>query len=70
MCTYYFSDISKPEIGKEYVFALHKYLNSFSPPACAVWYLEVENNKVKGKITSDIESIAYNKLNSLENCGN
>lgn len=69
-CTYYNYEDFRTEEEKEYVFVLYQYLNSFSPPGCAVWYLEIENDIVKGKISSNKESIAYNKLNRLNDCGN
>lgn len=70
MCTYYHDNLNMSQEGKEYLFALYQYENNFTAPSCAVWYLEVENDLVKGSITAEIKSIAYHKLNSLKSCGN
>lgn len=66
LCT---SSIDGLEDGKEYIFALSNYSDSFHPLACSVWFLEIDNEVVKGKIAPGIESVDYDDLGSLDNCG-
>lgn len=66
-CDYYTDPL---EVGKEYIFALSTYNNSFSLIACTISYLKIENEVISGKIAPGIESLDYFDLANLEGCGN
>ena len=66
-CTIFFAGL---EDGKEYVIALARDNEHLIPLHCAIFFLEIENEIVKGKIAPDLESIAYGELGNLEGCGN
>lgn len=66
-CDLYMSEL---EAGKEYIFALSDYDNDFSLVPCAISFLKIEDEVVKGKIAPGVESIDYYDLVTLEGCGN
>lgn len=66
-CTNFYGDF---EVGKEYIFALGNTGDGYFALSCGIWYLEIEDEVVKGNITPEIESIDYHNLSSLSECGN
>lgn len=66
-CTLFSNDLKENE---EYIFALNKGNDKFIPIGCAIWFLKIEDEIVKGKITSGIESLPYKEMAFLKNCGN
>ncbi|MFK7771805.1 MAG: T9SS type A sorting domain-containing protein [Saprospiraceae bacterium] len=56
--------------GTEFIFALANYDNNFFLVPCAISYLKIENEVIKGKIAPGIESLDYFDLANLEGCGN
>lgn len=67
-CTLYLNEV---EEGEEYIFALSKDNdNNFYLLSCAISFLKIENELVKGKVAPGVESIDYKDMASLETCGN
>lgn len=65
-CTLYVHEL---EFGAEYIFALKEFEGDFSLLNCAVSFLKIENEVVKGAIAPGINSMDYKDLASLETCG-
>lgn len=63
------SDYVILEERKEYVFLLQRFEDTFFPPSCSATVLEIENEMVTGNIAPGIESIGYQDLTELKNCG-
>ncbi|MBK7428168.1 MAG: T9SS type A sorting domain-containing protein [Saprospiraceae bacterium] len=61
------------EIGKDFVFAMNigwgENSDLYSLTICGVSYLRINNEVVEGKIAPGINSINYNKLGTIDDCG-
>lgn len=66
LCVLFFNEI---EDGAEYIFAMHEFNNEFLALNCAIYFLKIENEVVKGKIAPGIESMNYKDLGDLQVCG-
>lgn len=66
-CTLFSNELEENEA---YIFAFTKGNNQIIPIGCAIWFLKIENEIVKGKIAPGIESLSINEMAYLENCGN
>lgn len=62
------------EVGKDFVFAMNTGWgmneDSYSLSICGVSFLRINNNIVEGKIAPGINSVSYNKLGTINDCGN
>jgi len=65
LCTLFYQELKD---GKEYIFALRTYSDSFHPVGCGVSFLLVDNDIVKGQIAPQITSIPYSELPNIESC--
>ena len=66
-CTLNFNEL---EDDAEYIFALSQNNDKYYLIGCAIGFLKIENEIVKGKIAPGINQITYDQLSSLESCGN
>ena len=67
LCDIYFDPL---EEGNEYIFAVSDFNNSFTLLSCAISYLKIEDEVIKGMIAPGVESLNYSDFITLENCGN
>jgi len=65
-CTLFYNEL---ENNQEYIFALNINEDRYSLLNCAISFLKIENNVIKGKIAPGIESINYFEFNTIEACG-
>lgn len=68
-CTLFFSDLKE---DLEYLIAIGNENTSgdFFLVACAISFLEIENEVIKGKIAPGLSRLDYQDLSDLEGCGN
>ncbi len=55
--------------GDEYIIALNEHAFGFTLVDCALSFLKIENETVKGKIAPGINTMRYQDLYMLEECG-
>ncbi len=58
------------EEGEEFIIALNSSGDDFLLVGCAISFLKIENERVRGKIAPGINAIDYKDLHTVMNCGN
>lgn len=66
-CTLFFNDL---EEKKEYILAISKSGDKFHALSCSIFFLEIVDDVVIGKIAPGVNAIAYENFGDLEACGN
>ncbi len=65
-CDLYFGDLRE---NSEYIIALNKNQDQFNLIACAISFLKIEKEVIKGKIAPGINRLDYNEILKQGSCG-